>query len=219
MSCSRAGLSRNGKVIKTSSSRILKYNWRKKNTSGKGTIWRDQRGGFNEREQLKELHQPFPNKHTLPAEKKVAVLDETKEVGKWMNDREDILMPKKNLLNRNNKSWIRKTTTTSSSNNNRHAPTMSTTTHASADAVPSLRPLRTLNNIYSAPHVIQLHPNNSPKLSGKETDTQIFKLYRISSLLFYSIRCFSVSKSKCLAVASFIDCSVLRGFENGSPSY
>jgi hypothetical protein len=55
-----------------------------------------------------------------------------------------------------------------------HAPMMMTTTHASstdpAAVLPTLlaRPLRTLNNINSAPHVIQLHPNNSPKLSGKE---------------------------------------------------
>lgn len=50
-----------------------------------------------------------------------------------------------------------------------HAPMMMSTTHASTvlPASSLARPLRTLNNINSASHVIQLHPNNSPKLSGK----------------------------------------------------
>ena len=54
-------------------------------------------------------------------------------------------------------------------------------------------------------------------LQNSRVKKQILKsLNYIEFHLFYSIRCFSVSKSKCLAVASFINCSVLRGFENGS---
>jgi len=78
----------------------------------------------------------------------------------------------KEELNKGRKSQViysNKTTYT-----RQHAPVMMSTTHASSTdpaAVPPTllaRPLRTLNNINSAPHVIQLHPNNSPKLSGKE---------------------------------------------------
>jgi hypothetical protein len=88
-------------------------------------------------------------------------------------------------LNRGGKSQViycNKTTVT-----RQHAPVMMSTTHASSTdpaAVPTTplaRPLRTLNNINSASHVIQLHPNNSPKLSGKEHTNQ--NLFLIS--LFY----------------------------------
>jgi hypothetical protein len=78
-----------------------------------------------------------------------------------------------------------------------HAPVMMmSTTHASSadpaavPTTPLARPLRTLNNINSAPHVIQLHPNNSPKLSGKEQkESFIFSSFQLKYFLPIYFKC------------------------------
>ena len=74
-----------------------------------------------------------------------------------------------------------------------HAPMMMTTTHASSTdpaavlqtLLEKARPLRTLNNINSAPHVIQLHPNNSPKLSGKEQKHFPYFTFQLFQLIYF----------------------------------
>ena len=50
-----------------------------------------------------------------------------------------------------------------------------------------VRPLRTLNNIHQTltPHVIQLHPNNSPKLSGKEQKHFPYFTFQLFQLIYF----------------------------------